>query len=376
MRFHSWALPLRAGALLACVGAASTCVGTRSSVDAKTPSIPSVGAIPVEPLPPDTPLPALAQRSTVPPSPASAASTTEVSDAPGPVTEGEAVASGPDAAPIPVAPTVASEPGPAERPVPHVVLVDEPPYRGSRPHTKEKVESSPRASSRRHGHTQRPYHPAPGIVVEVSDAVSGTKAVELERSARSVGYWPFRRCYEEGLRRDQKLAGKVSLDLDVTPAGGVDHAGMASATVKDETVALCIARESAHLAFGSVAAPAKTRMDVTLYVGDEPVAVPRPLPHATELRDALRSSWPAVEQCYATRLASHPDAGGELELRFRAKSTGEIVEVAEEGDTRFSDVDVTRCVLGVYRTARLPPGRVCTSRETSFEYAMHLEARP
>ncbi|HXN32730.1 MAG TPA: hypothetical protein VN894_12745, partial [Polyangiaceae bacterium] len=60
---------------------------------------------------------------------------------------------------------------------------------------------------------------------------------------------------------------------------------------------------------------------------------------------------------------------------FRARSNGEIVEVAEEGDTRFADVDVTRCVLGVYRTTRLPAARVCSARESSFGYAIHLESR-
>jgi hypothetical protein len=101
-----------------------------------------------------------------------------------------------------------------------------------------------------------------------------------------------------------------------------------------------------------------------------------PVPHASELREALRASWPAVEECYSAGLAKHPDAGGDLELLFRTRSSGEIVEVVEDGDPRFADVDVTRCVLGVYRTARLPPGRVCTARETTFAYDMHFEARP
>jgi hypothetical protein len=198
--------------------------------------------------------------------------------------------------------------------------------------------------------------------------------VELERAARSAAYWPFRRCYEAGLRRDQKLAGKVSLDVDVSPSGGVDHATIAMATLPDDAVVLCVGREAAHLSLAPGPA-AKVRMDVGLYAGDEPVLVPHTVLHAEEVREALRASWPAVEQCYAAQLARHPDAGGDMELRFRARSTGEIMEVAETGETRFSDVDVTRCVLGVYRTAKLPTARICTSRETTFAYAMHFEAR-
>jgi hypothetical protein len=46
--------------------------------------------------------------------------------------------------------------------------------------------------------------------VDVADASGGASAAELQRVARNVGYWPFRHCYEEGLRRDQKMGGKVS----------------------------------------------------------------------------------------------------------------------------------------------------------------------
>ena len=80
-----------------------------------------------------------------------------------------------------------------------------------------------------------------------------------------------------------------------------------------------------------------------------------------------------MRQCYASELAKHPDAGGRMELRFHVKGS-EITEVAEN-DTRFGDVDVTRCVLGVYRTAKLP-SVAHGSHETSFVYAMHLESRP
>jgi hypothetical protein len=114
-------------------------------------------------------------------------------------------------------------------------------------------------------------------------------------------------------------------------------------------------------------------MAVTLSTGDEPVPEPRPAPHAKELREALRVSWPAVEKCYAGELPKHPDAGGRLELRIRTRSDGQVVEVAE-GETRFAEVDVTRCILGIYRTASLPAVHG-GPHESTFVYAMHLEAR-
>jgi hypothetical protein len=258
---------------------------------------------------------------------------------------------------------------PASPSPPRVLLVDELPYRWSH------GSDHPHAQAKKHGRGGRPYHPAPGIVVDVMQAQGGAPASELQRAARSAGYWPFRRCYEEGLRRDATLAGRASFDLEVAANGAVERASATSATLRDESVVLCIGREALRLSLAQAEAPTTAKLDVVLSTGDEPLGAPLPVAHAEELRDALRASWPAVEQCYASELPKHPEAGGRLELRFRAKKTGEIVEVAEEGDTRFADVDVTRCVLGVYRVARLPAARVCGAGETSFAYAMHLEAR-
>jgi hypothetical protein len=64
-----------------------------------------------------------------------------------------------------------------------------------------------------------------------------------------------------------------------------------------------------------------------------------------------------------------------MELHFHVRH-GEIVDVDElaaTGDAgRFGDPDVTRCVLAVYRTARLPRGQ----REPSFVYPLRLESAP
>jgi hypothetical protein len=255
---------------------------------------------------------------------------------------------------------------------PHVVLVDELPFRATHTRARELPEHAHHGKKKgRHG---RPYHPAPGIVVDVTEATGGASAADLQRAGRNVGYWPFRHCYEEGLRRDQHLGGKISLDLAVAPGGAVDRASVTSASLHDESVVLCVAREASHLALAPGESATSAKMDLTLSTGDEPVPVPHAMPHADDLRDALRSSWPAVKQCYASEVTKHADAGGRIELRFHVRPSGEIAEVAE-GDTRFGDVDVTRCVLGVYRAAKLP-GVAHGSHEASFVYALHLEARP
>jgi hypothetical protein len=260
-------------------------------------------------------------------------------------------------------------PPPAAAAAPHPVIADELPFRVERIH-KELPEHGHHGHRRgRHG---RPYHPAPGIVVDVLDARGGANPAELQRVARSSGYWPFRHCYEEGLRRDQHLAGHVALDLSLAD-GGADRATVTSATLRDESVVLCVAREAAHMSLAGSDSPGSARVDIALSTGDEPVPLQHPAPHADELRDALRMSWPGVRQCYSRELARHPEAGGRLELRFRLHGGDEVVDVTE-GDSRFSDAEVTRCVLGVYRGAKLPAvGHA--SHETTFVYALHLEAR-
>jgi hypothetical protein len=264
---------------------------------------------------------------------------------------------------------------PAPAGAPHVVIVDELPFRATHERARELPEHAEHSRhGKKHGRHGRPFHPAPGIVVDVTDASGGASAVDLQRTARNVGYWPFRHCYEEGLRRDQKMTGKVSLDLTVAPGGNVDAATIAGSTLHDESVVLCVAREAQHLALASGESSAAAKLSVTLATGDEPVPMPRPAPHAEDLREGLRASWPAVQQCYASELSKHPDAGGRLELKFRVRSGGELSEVAE-GDSRFGDVDLTRCVLGVYRTAKLT-GVGHASHEGTFVYPIHLEARP
>ena len=257
---------------------------------------------------------------------------------------------------------------------PHVVLVDELPFRASHTRARELPEHEHAHHGKKKGRHGRPFHPAPGIVVDVMDATGGASAAELQRTGRNVAYWPVRHCYEEGLRRDQHMGGKVDLDLAVAPGGAVDRASITGATLHDESVVLCVAREAAHLALSPGESATSAKMELTLSTGDEPVPVPHAMPHADDLREALRASWPAVKQCYAGELAKHADTGGRIELRFHVRPGGEVAEVAE-GDTRFGDVEVTRCVLGVYRGAKLP-GVAHGSHEASFVYALHLEARP
>jgi hypothetical protein len=227
-----------------------------------------------------------------------------------------------------------------------------------------------RVSARRRA--GRPYHPDPRIVIDVLEA-TGRAAADLQRTARDAGYWPFRHCYEGGLRRDQDLAGKVSLSLAISTSGQVERSLVSGATLRDKTVIACVAREAREISFppGEPAASAST--EVSLATGDEPVSVTIPVARAEELRRSLQSARPAAQECYAKAIAADPWVGGRIELLFRVDIHGEIVEVAQ-GTTRLAGSDLGRCVLDAYRGAHL--GLPEANHERHFVYALDFETDP
>jgi hypothetical protein len=366
MTSTSKAVPVAALVGACLLGVVAGCAGAAPKSPAPPPAAVAPPPAPPAPPPPAASAePAPAESATPPPEPAPVAAAPADSAAP------EAPAS--SAPPTPPTPPTPAAPAPA----PRILLADELPYVPAhlRAHdAKPEHHHAREASAREPG--KRPYHPAPGIVVDVVAAEGGSSA-DLQRVARNLGYWPFRQCYEEGLRRDPRLSGKVSLEVLVSPSGGVDRSTVTAATVHDEIVAACIAREAKHIALPGSESPVTAKVDVSLALGDEPVPTGRPVPNAEKLRDALRGSWGGVRRCYAGAVASRPSTGGRLELRFRVRH-GEIAEVSElggEGGARFGDSDVTRCVVGVYRAVHLPAA-VHATHERSFVYALQLESIP
>jgi hypothetical protein len=257
----------------------------------------------------------------------------------------------------------------AADPSPRVVLADEPPYlpgtQGAWVPHREQYHRPPQGSS------HRPYHPAPGIVVDVLDT-TGAVLAGFQRTARNLGYWPFRHCYEEGLRRNQALTGTVSLDLLVTPNGSGRRTEIASSSVKDDVVTGCVAREAHHLALDPVDAPVAARLRVLLALGDEPVQGPIPIPGAGDLRTVLEASWPAATACFEASLARHPDGGGRVELRFELEDDGSLVRVAE-ASPRYPDGETGECVAEAYRKSPLSVPRAVPGK--AFIYALHFEPR-
>jgi hypothetical protein len=215
----------------------------------------------------------------------------------------------------------------------------------------------------------RPYHPDPRVVIDVTRS-GGAVATELQRTARDAGYWPFRRCYEDGLRRDQDLSGKLSLMLAGSPGGQVEEAPAAGPTFHDRIVVACVTREARHLSLPPSESDAGATMDVTFGAGDEPVAVPLPAARGLGLRGALESVWPDARQCYSRALSVDPNVGGRMEILFHVDVHGEVTEVSG-GGRPIAGSGLATCLIETYRAAHLtfPEG----SGPRRFVYALHFE---
>ncbi len=220
-----------------------------------------------------------------------------------------------------------------------------------------------------HGSSHRPYHPAPGIIVDVLDT-GGAVIPGLQRTARNLGYWPFRHCYEDGLRRNQALGGAVWLDLHLAPDASARRTEVTSSSMRDGVVTACVAREAHRLVLDAVDAAMTARVRVLLALGDEPVQGPIPIPGGSDVRATLRASWPDATACFEASLARHPDAGGRIELRFEIDDEGAIARVAQSG-VPYPDAETGACVADVYRKVPLSITHAVPGK--AFVYAVHFE---
>jgi len=208
--------------------------------------------------------------------------------------------------------------------------------------------------------TAKAPHPAPRVKVDVVQVRGHIEEADVLRTARAKGYWPFRLCYEEGLRRAPKLRGTVKFRVTVGPGGTARGVRKLAAELEDSDVTNCVLKAARNLA---LAAPERGTPDVTLEVslwpGDAPVrtgsASPsRPSDTSDALVAALRSRWTGVRACYAEGLRRTPGLWGRLAMRLRVTAKGDVIEAAEV-ESHFPDRDVTECALRVYERAGLAP---------------------
>ncbi|HEX7672047.1 MAG TPA: AgmX/PglI C-terminal domain-containing protein, partial [Polyangiaceae bacterium] len=254
--------------------------------------------------------------------------------------------------------------------------------------------SNPACPSNRPG-----FHPAPRVKVDTNvvrgqlPARSAAKGVLSElgvlAQTRSRGYWPFRLCFEAGLKRNGALAGKSQLRMVIGMNGRVARSRLESTELRDAEVSTCLVTQAHALRFTPVP---RRRFEVDLTVdlnpGDAPLPDAAPLvrpgrpepPQETcpgriddrAAMSALEPLIPRITECYAAGRARDPLLWGRVALRLDATETGKIDRVAEH-DTRFPAPAVVRCIAASVMGAVVP---LTEGGRVRFVWGLRLGAPP
>jgi hypothetical protein len=222
----------------------------------------------------------------------------------------------------------------------------------------------------RHPSNRSGFHVAPRIMVDTvvrsgrlparSSAKGVLSQLGVLAQARNRGYWPFRVCYEGGLRRDPALRGKVELRFTIGTTGHVTASRLLGAAFKDPEVARCVATRAKGLGFSPPPARrADVDMTVELNPGDAPLpalaateapqtpaaAKPEPRLGGAQLRavqSALSQRTEAFAACYTSGRARDAGLWGRIGLRITLEK-GTVTRVVQH-ESRFPDAAVVACV--------------------------------
>lgn len=226
---------------------------------------------------------------------------------------------------------------------------------------------------------RRSFHPAPRVHVSLDDATPlrlpekarGKRGV-LSRvavlaQARNLGYWPFRICYEEGLRRLPRLFGTSELRLSVARDGRVTKSAVVNTELQQSDVSQCLVEKAHRLRFSP--APPKSfvlRLVIDLHPGDAPIpdaiSSERLEPQQSEspavarlrVGDALAALAPArerVAECYSRAVIADAKLWGRLALLLDVDAKGGVTS-ATQFESRFPAAGVVACAIEAARTAK------------------------
>lgn len=297
---------------------------------------------------------------------------------------------------------VPSEPAsaaPSERPN-AIVLVEEPYKQYGRPRSDGAIQAAgqdedlarwnvggtgdPSFISRRAG-----YHPGARVVVEAK-LIAGRLPQRSTRvlsqlgvlaQSRSRGYWPFRICYEDALRRDPKQRGESRLRLSIARSGRVTRARLLR-TELDRSAGECLRMAARKLAYqpGPHSGLVAVDLFVKFWPGDAPVpsigapAGTNPINPGTldvaGFHEVAQRAVPDIQMCYRAGLGSDPELWGRVELLLHLAADGTLQSVVEN-ESRFPDPEVSRCVIAAVSRLDYPPAR---GGELKFIQAFRLRS--
>jgi hypothetical protein len=228
------------------------------------------------------------------------------------------------------------------------------------------------------GAKPRPSHAAPRVKVDVTEVRGDASEADMQRAARLKSYWPFRICYEQGLRRMQKLHGTIKLRLTIGPNGRPSGVQQLATELGDVAVVSCVVKSAMGLGLPAPSSGTpQITLEISLWPGDEPVSVKTALRgknaapvDAEALTEALRTRSNEVRACYAAGLRRHVGLWGRLALALRI--TSGVVDDVGEVESHFPDPEVTACVRKIFLHAEVPS----TARELSVVYPLRLGRAP
>jgi len=179
--------------------------------------------------------------------------------------------------------------------------------------------------------------------------VSGRIAPEIIQRIVRQNFGRFRACYEEGLRRNSNLAGRVSVRFVIGRDGYVSTANNAGSDLPDAQVIACMARAFQGLSFPQ---PESGIITVTYPMvfspeggggggGGAPVAAPPPPPAPPPVRRAPPPSDPDHPEAYAGRFKEVMDtlatstarAAIEKAFLWHREEPGDVMALTALGQT-------------------------------------------
>jgi hypothetical protein len=185
----------------------------------------------------------------------------------------------------------------------------------------------------------------------------------LARS-RKYGYWPFRLCFEEGLRQDQELHGETRIRMTVNRYGRVQAPRLARTKLEDKAVADCLVEATRKLDYPPPdRGRAAVELTVKLWPGDAPVpriGPPKDKPadnpgelDAQAVALAVAKTEPDIADCYRAALARSDGLWGRVQVELSLDARGRVTE-AHERESRLPDREGARCVVASVRKADFP----------------------
>lgn len=186
-----------------------------------------------------------------------------------------------------------------------------------------------------------------------------SQASLLARS-RKYGYWPFRLCFEEGLRKKPTLGGKTRIRFRVNRAGRILMKRLVQTKLEDRDVAQCLVEAASEIELLPAHRSIDVEASIDLWRGDAPlptlVEPPEKAPNLDHeaLTPVLEAARPSFEACYRSALVRDPKVWGRVELALQVDPTG-VVTSATERDSHFPDKETVSCVIETARALQFPP---------------------